>query len=297
VSAVITALRQVLGRTKKATVPVDVAVHPALLDPITVACRLAGGHELGGPLFGVVEPSWDTAPEPHVTLLATLPPDGDLDGHPDSVTLGGARDGQRAVAALRWWRKVTGMQILHVGDWHLHPGRLRQPSGGDEETALQMLAESAAGTWIVAIAVSSCHPRHRIEATAGSCSVADGREHDLELGFFRATSGGLMRCPVAIDASLPALPPLPWHLQDPSRLKVELRLLAAAGYRVRLAEAARGIATGPMIEVALNGTVVATALTPREYPLIPPVLVVNGRHTTPIWHPGRFIIDGIRCES
>ncbi|MGH3033965.1 MAG: hypothetical protein ACRDON_05330, partial [Gaiellaceae bacterium] len=103
-------------------VPATVLVRPDVLRSIRLACGGAGDRETGGPLIGTVQRSWEPEGERLiVAVLGTLSPGPGMRARSSSVALGALGDGERAASALRWWRSATRLDLVHIGDWHLHP--------------------------------------------------------------------------------------------------------------------------------------------------------------------------------
>lgn len=279
---------------------VMLAVGPAVLRDICAAASRAAEHETGGPLFGTVEQSWDGGRfRPLVSVLGTVPPGPSLRSSPASVALGFAADGERSASALRWLREVTGLDLVHVGDWHLHPSGCPEASEGDRRTAQALLAVADTQVWLVAVCVRTSQASDQIATSDSVVRVSRAGEDGHELRFCQAVSdGGLVRIDPAVDGrSLPALPPLPWHITDPGRFWAECRLLQAAGFSVAL-KASVSADGEPQLEFAVrrrDGSAVLLSTSAR-YPLEPPLLrSENGTHMglrTP-WAPSLFLADAL----
>jgi hypothetical protein len=276
--------------------PASVLVRPDVLRCISATSRAAAELETGGPLIGTVQRSWEPAGERLiVSVLATVPPGPSLTGRHSSVALGRHADGERAAAALRWLRSVTGIDLVHVGDWHRHPSGCGEPSTGDAVTATRMLAASEAGIWLVAIAVGDERCRDRLDAAghlARHCSQSDSCQ---EVRFYREVGRSEpVSVPIRVEqTALPRLPELPWHLADPERFAAECRLLDAAGFKTAIgsADGSRGV----MLRLQRNGRPVTVATRPG-YPRDAPELVDDrGRRVEcRDWSAGRFLVDVVR---
>jgi hypothetical protein len=247
-------------------------------------CAVAGASvETGGPLIGTVARSWGHG---RVTLivsvLGTVPPGPAVVGTPASVSLGVESDGERAASALRWWRAVTRLELVHLGDWHLHPDGLPEPSRGDEMTACRMDAERSTPIWLAGIATPHAPPR-----------------------FHRAGLAGLALVGVRVDDdAIPGLPGLPWHITDPPRFAAECRLLHAAGYTSAIGPPADPVAAGDRPGVTLrvrrNGGPALTVVTGPRYPYEPPAaLDERGRRVAlpGVWCAERFLVDLLNGAS
>jgi hypothetical protein len=252
--------------------PARVLMRPEVLRVIGDCAAGSSRAETGGPLVGTVQRSWEGEPPALiVSVLGTVPPGPAVRGDPSSVSLGVERDGERAVAALRWWRAVTGIELGHLGDWHVHPGGFPKPSRGDEMTACRMHAESPAPIWLAGIATGDSAPR-----------------------FYRATAlAGLAHVPVRVEhEAIPALPALPWNITDPPRFAAECRLLHASGYTTSIAAA--GESPDLTLQLRRDGGAPITVVTGPHYPQEPPsVLDGSGRRLVPRgrWSAEQFLVD------
>ena len=231
-----------------------------------------------------------------VSLLGTVPPGPAMPASGCSVSLGTSADGERAASAIRWWRTVTGLDLVHIGDWHKHNARLPVPSPGDHLTAKEMSRDSSLPVWLAAIAVKETAEEVETGVEENSAYVthsAAGCEH---VGFYRASPAkGLVPMPVLIEPdALPSLPPLPWHVADPARFAAECRLLAAAGVGVAIEPSGSRARPGLVLRLRPDGKPGVTAITGPGYPNDPPVLRgadfkrLNG---TGPWSAGRFLVD------
>jgi hypothetical protein len=279
--------------------PATVLVQPDLLRTVAGAVASAGELETGGPLIGTVQSSWDAdalAPRLIVSVLATVPPAPALRAGESWVSLGRRADGERAASAIRWWRAVTGLELVHLGDWHKHDARMPEPSDGDRMTAKKMSAEARAPIWLTAIAVGQRSEQEKTGVDGNCAQIARSVADCEQLRFYRAAAGaGLTQIPIRVEAeALPALPQLPWHVTDPARFAAECRLLAAYGYTVAIEASKSRARLGLVLRLRSDEQPGFTVFTAPGYPLEPPLLRDgNGRRVKPngLWSPGRFLVD------
>lgn len=278
-----------------------VLVRPDLVREIAGAAAASPDAETGGPLFGTVQRSWEAGPEATLiaSLLGTVPPGGAVLGEAASVGLGASGDGERAASALRWLRSVTGLDLVHLGDWHTHPGGAAIPSWGDVLTARAMRARAGAPLWLVAVAAGRSTERERLEAGAKGVTHQQRSLNTLDVRFYREAGGPkLIPVPTQVEAvALPRLPALPWHVADAQRFAAECRLLAAAGFRIGLEDAANG---RPALALVLSrdGERPVRVLTGSGYPVDEPVVHDGFGRRVAIgdWTPQRFLVDLVREE-
>jgi hypothetical protein len=274
-------------------------LHPGVLGTIACAVASAGDLETGGPLIGTVQRSWDGdagPPRQVVSVLGTVPPGPALRASEGWVSMGPGADGERAASAIRWWRAVTGLELLHLGDWHKHDAALPEPSAGDRETARRMAAETAAPLWLAAVAIGE-HSEKSDTDTEGNCvqlarTVADSEQ----VRFYRADAvAGLTPMPLRLERdALPALPALPWHVVDPGRFASECRLLAGAGFGVAIEPSDAGARPGLLLRLRSRERPGLTVVTGPDYPAEPPVIRdASGRRVRAAgpWSAGRFLAD------
>jgi hypothetical protein len=279
--------------------PATVLVHPDVLHVIAGAVQAAGDLETGGPLIGTVQRSWNDDGRPPsliVSLLGTVPPGPAMRAHHSSVSLGSSADGERAASAIRWWRTVTGLDLVHLGDWHKHHSRTPLPSVGDRMTAKEMCAESAAPIWLAAIAVGERIDEVETGAKDNRVHVARSVADCEQVGFYRGSAAkGLVPIPIQVEAdALPSLPRLPWHVADPARFAAECRLLAAAGLRVAIEASESRVRPGLILRLRRAGKPLFTVTTGPDYPDRPPLLHDgNGTRVkaNARWSAGRFLVD------
>jgi hypothetical protein len=264
-------------------------VRPEVVQAIADAARAADGCETGGPLLGTVQRSWDGARGRLIAgVLGTVVP-RTADADRSWVRLG--PDGVAAAAALSWWREVTGLDLLHLGDWHVHPAGRPEPSAGDRCTAAEMAAASTAPLWLTAVAVPEAGDAAPLTADRHLVTRHQG-VGPARIGFHRAAEGLALRpTPVRVEGeALPRLPSLPWHVADPARFAAECRLLDAAGYALAL-DGLR--ADQALVRVHRDGEPARTIATSGGYPSRPPVLIgPDGKGRIPDgWRPDRFLVD------
>jgi hypothetical protein len=279
--------------------PARVVVRPELLHTIGAASALAGRNETGGPLLGTIQRSWEGAtPTLIVSVLGTVPPGAGLEAAPSRVGLGNAVDGERAASALRWWRSVTGFDLLHLGDWHKHPSGCPEPSRGDRATARGMSLECSAPLWLVAVGVSGVRMHRHAEAEGNIVRRSTERVQADELRFYRADPrAGLARLPVRIDGkALPRLPRLPWHIAQPARFAAECRMLREAGFTPALRASLRHGRPAVELRLAQDGGAALTVVTGPRFPEEAPELYDERGRALRLpggWSPGRFLVDAV----
>jgi len=296
----VTPLRPVSRRRAASLATATVLVRPEVLRTISVGIARAGDDETGGPFFGTVQRTWDGGTYRFAAaLLGTRPPGPAVDGGPGSVGLGARSDGERAASALRWLRETTGLDLLHVGDWHRHPFGSPHPSGGDQRTAREMWELTAAPLWLTAIAVDDATSEQDAGAEDNVVTLTRSRRHDQEIHFYQACEPrGLVPMRVRIDAETsPKLPPLPWYIVDSARFAAECRLLLANGFRPALQPLMPGARPAVILRLERDGgdplTVETGLRHPDEEPL---VRDAKGRRIRlrSAWSPERFIVDLLR---
>ena len=281
--------------------PTRLVVRPELVRTMAAATFASDPYETGGPLIGTVARSWNGARFVSlVSLLGTILPAPGVNGLLASVSLGAGADGEREASALRWLRATTGIDLVHLGDWHAHPSGLCRPSAGDVRTAVAMRAKSAAPTWLTGISVGRPDGRDDVVSCGGAARYAQDRLDSAEVRFFEAVGQRLTALAVHVDSEgLPRLPPLPWHLADPARFAAECRLLAAAGFRTAIDASANG-RPGVSLRVQREEGSPFTIDTGPAYPSMPPELRDERgrpiRLRTP-HSPDRFLVDLVQEAS
>lgn len=282
-------------------VPLTVLLRPELVRTIAAAAARSGELETGGPLFGTVQRTWNgSSLVPVVSALGTVPPGSGVRGRDTSVSLGVDGDGDRASSALRWLRATTGLDLVHLGDWHVHPSGFCEPSAGDERTAEAMREESGAPVWLSAIAVCRRKWSEDVAASADAVRYTRERLESAEVRFFQSLGRRLVPTRARVEAdAIPRLPPLPWHVTDPTRFATECRLLAAGGFKTAIEAAPKG-QPGLALRVQREGGRTLVVLTGLDYPRKPPELRDgHGRRLVPRtpFSADRFLVDVVREVS
>ena len=244
-----------------------------------------------------MQQSWDGERlVPLVSILGTVPPGPALNGREASVSLGRDGDGERAASALRWLRSTSGLELVHLGDWHAHPAGYCELSSGDLKTARKLQAASESPVWIAAVAVSSCEPWEKVDASSRLIHF----QHDLyvtaELRFYQVQARTFEPLPVTFSDSLPLLPPLPWHINDPARFAGECRLLAAAGFKTEI-DAPRDGRAGLMLRLRREGGRAIVVYTAPNYPRKAPELSDERGRRLALrgeWSPNLFLVDVVK---
>jgi hypothetical protein len=283
--------REVLPPVLAATV----FVRPELLWSIEAACGGARDVETGGPLIGTVQRSWEPRGKRLiVAVLGTVPPGPGLVARSSSVGIGEQTDGDRAASALRWWRSATGLELVHLGDWHMHPSGYSEPSAGDDLTAHRMHKESGGPVWLAAIAAGAERRDDALETEEHVARLSGECASLLEIAFYRDVGRmELSALPIRVEgAAIPRLPALPWHLADPMRFAVECRLLDAAGFKTAISTDEH---VGLELRLSRNGRAV-TVTTGSGYPVEEPKVAGDRRLRVRRrgWSPDRFLVDLVR---
>jgi hypothetical protein len=211
-----------------------------------------------------------------------------------SVGMGHGADGERAASALRWWRETTGLDLVHLGDWHRHLPGSPEPSTGDHLTARRMREETPAPVWLTAVAVADRQQDEAVEETRNLARTTEAWRTAGEVRFYRQLlGGGLVPMPVRLEAdAIPRLPPLPWHVADPIRFAAECRLLRAAGYGIEIQAGAPHDGLGLTFRVPRDGAGQVTLVTSSRYPReAPAVLTDGGLRPVRGWSATRFLVD------
>ena len=282
---------------------VTVVVRPEVIRSIADAAGAAGPRETGEPLIGTIQPSWEQGGERLIaSILGSVPAGPHVHGRVASVALGDAGDGERAASALRWWRKVTGLDLRHLGDWHKHPSGVPQPSQGDRATARNVKAESSAAVWLSAIAVCDHARTHSAVAEGAAVTFTDEEETLGKVRFYREMDRtGLTPIEVRVEEhAIPALPLLPWHIADSVRFAAECRLLQAAGFLIAIEPSITRSGAGLALKMTSPDGESFVVMTGRRYPLAAPKLFdAHGRKTAVEngWSPARFLVDLVKEQK
>lgn len=276
--------------------PATVVVRPEVLRTIARSCARSDGLETGGPLIGLIHRSWSAGrSEILVQVLGTVPPAPWGRAGSAWVALGRQGEGERAASALRWWRAVTELDLRHLGDWHRHLGGRPAPSAGDRTTVTAMWGTSGLPLWLTAVAVGQSRAAGGTECGGNLIRLAADVRGEWEIGFHRAAPGARLD-PVAVRPegwAIPGLPPLPWHITDPSRWATECRLLAGAGWRVAVDPRRPDRRLGITLRLSVDGRAPITVLTGLRYPAERPAILDPGGRARAVdqWSPARFLVD------
>lgn len=277
-----------------------VLVRPEVVRSIVRAATMEDLRETGGPLIGTVQRSWDgTEGRLIVSVLATVPPGPALNGRVSSVAMGKGADGERAASALRWWRDTTGLDLVHLGDWHRHLPGSPEPSAGDHQTARRMREASPAGVWLTAVAVSEPERTESLEVKGNLGRSTESWSAAGEVRFYRQVLGGrLVAMRIRLEAAaIPRMPALPWHVADPVRFAAECRLLRAAGYVAQVHAATPDGRPGVTFRLSRDGDEPLTIVTASRYPREAPAsLTDRGLAPIPGWSPARFLADVVGSD-
>jgi hypothetical protein len=282
------------------TVPAArVLVHPELVREVAGFASASPVAETGGPLLGTLQRSWEGRGTTFiVSILGTVPPGPGLRASSCSVALGSTGDGERAAAALRWLRSATGLDLLHLGDWHTHPGGLARPSEFDVSTAGEMAPRGGAAPWLVAIVATRAAAREELTAHGKGVSRRVASSDSIDLRVYReAGRAGLVPVAARLDAhALPRLPAPPWHIADSERFAAECRLLAAAGYRIAVEERPMNGSRDLTLRLQRDGGRPFDVVTGPNHPLDEPRLGDARGRSVPLrkWSPDRFLADVVQ---
>jgi hypothetical protein len=205
------------------------------------------------------------------------------------------------------------MPLMHVGDWHKHPGDMTYTSEGDEETARKMIADAETPIQHVVVPIVTMYSlRDEPEAAAGLAEaeeesvVLPGMEMEpkvdplknpppsaivrtledkgwgIRIDFWYRSKRIKHLIPIVPviwpDDRIPGLPPVAWHLQHPKRFDQEYDLLTQGGYAV---DVVQWDADGrPPYEICFSvykpgSKQVMILVTPVDYPVQMPALRVS----------------------
>ena len=265
---------------------IDAMVHGALIY----------NTETGEALIGLAVANAER-PEPDIVILETIAPDatavrqsvyfeqGD-DWQSDVVSWlsdnwDDVRKGTTGKAKIepRW-----NVPLVHIGDWHKHPGSMTEPSFGDMRTARSVLADKHLNaSFLLAILATVW------ERTAAHAAVEAMAEDDRPILVDPSDEPGLtirLDCwhmshrtrrflhttpIVQPNEALPTLPILGWHLAAQGRMRWEIVELEKAGYAV-ISVDQQDVDHLPPRELCLtlerqDGGQVLIAVTQADYPL------------------------------
>jgi hypothetical protein len=247
-----------------------IRVAQASLPRLTIAQRvvdkmvrnaLVYDTETGESLFGFAVKSTGRT-EPDLYVIDTIAPD-------ESAIRRGAyfEQGDSMQSDIgRWWdsnwnqlrrlrRSSYGsaigakwdVPIIHMGDWHKHPGTLIEPSWGDTDTARDRIFDDddKIPKQILALLVTVWEEdRDRMFAESETPNSVNGLPYAIRIPvennlvvrvdswyMSRATRRFVRVCPVIVpDKTLPSLPELSWDITQPDRCNHEVKLLEDEGY-------------------------------------------------------------------
>lgn len=192
------------------------------------------------------------------------------------------------------WEAKWDVPLLHLGDWHKHPGTLIEPSWGDRDTARGAIADKIAdgesSAQLLAI-LATIWDRSQDE----SFSVTEPEEtknHQprpikvpiegnalvrLDCWYMSRRVRRFVRLTPTVvpDNTLPTLAPMGWHLSQLDRLERELALLSGAGYSVSVEQ--HDADDVPPLEICLalarpNSPRVLILVTQANYPSVRPTI-------------------------
>jgi hypothetical protein len=200
------------------------------------------------------------------------------------------RDRQRKdkgeVVAAKW-----DVPLMHLGDWHKHPGTLVEPSWGDSDTARNhIFDEEVKNPQILAI-LATVWDRARAESEDISFgdTVPNDQPQPLKIAIdnrtlvrldcwymSRLTRRFVRLTPVVVpDKALPALPIIGWHLNDHARMGKEVEALNKEGYSVSVEQYNTDQALPLEICLTLakrSGQHILIVITQADYPASMPVI-------------------------
>lgn len=181
--------------------------------------------------------------------------------------------------------------LVHLGDWHKHPGTLIQPSWGDTDTAREHIFDDEEGSPQLLAILATVWDRERDRAFAESESseslsndpqpirvpIDDQLVVRLDCWYMSRHTRRFVRLTptVVADKVLPSLPILGWHLTEPERMRSELDVLSKAGYSVGIDQ--YDADSQPPLEICLTlarpgGPKVLTVVTHADYPAAMPTI-------------------------
>ena len=187
-------LRNLFNRSPRPARPPQVTIAQRVIDKI-VANALHYATETGESLVGLVIPSQERQ-EPDLYVLDTIAPDesairegayfeqgDDLQGdtfnwlYDNWELLRRQQGGLSGTPASGRWN----VPLMHLGDWHKHPGTYFQPSLGDLDTAREQLFERGSTTTLVLVMLATVWDNGTAAASAAAESPpADAGSVDAE---------------------------------------------------------------------------------------------------------------------
>lgn len=185
----------------------------------------------------------------------------------------------RALRRASYGNAVAGKwdtPLKNLGDWHKQPGMIR-PSLGDLRTAKQFIREEKLNymlTPIVTFSDEVVEPDAQNTVLVSLETESFAVRIDFWMIFRNAGRFEAVQPILVEDEALPKLPPITWHIANPSRLDNELDLLQQAGLQV-LDISLWDTRQHPPMDTCLvlhrQGTrYVVIAITPFNYPQRPP---------------------------
>jgi len=231
--------------------------------------------ETGESLVGFRIPS-EGKPEPDLVVVETIPPDEDAVRENALFIQGDDLQGD----IFNWyhdnWQRFQRGQkagtkwdttLVHLGDWHKHPGDLVEPSWGDADTARDIISDEKSGApqllvilatvwdqWMLEElgSVRRVRPHEVTELFGPLETVTTTRRVDEEAEYtlripidnnsvvridFWYMSQQVRRFTrlkpnVVPNADLPDLVPLSWHLGAFERLQTEIEAMKQAGFAI-----------------------------------------------------------------
>ena len=291
--------------------------------------------ETGEALIGLALPSAGanagvggrSAPEPDLVVLGTIAPDAsavrtgiffeqgdDLQSDTLNWLADNWNDAHKTATDSKADSKADprwNAPLIHLGDWHKHPGTLVEPSPGDANTAVDLIYDrDIQRPYILAILATLWNKAAAQKAIAelaalpNSNGISNGTPLLIDLPddptiavridcwyLSRQTRIFVRLSPmVQPDAALPALPLVGWHLTDPKRMWRECNALLDAGYAVQIDE--RDTDGKPPREICLTvtkGQHTWIIVTPADYPHhAPHIRRISSESSTGLADPPTF---------
>ena len=196
--------------------------------------------------------------EPQIAVLDTVAPDASAVRH--SVYFEQGDEWQSEM--LRWlsdnWDDTRqrpdstpailplwNVPLIHLGDWHKHPGTLTEPSRGDTHTAREVLADRQVNAAFLLAILATVWDRDKAQAAVATLSgqarplLIDPPEQPassirLDCWYMSARNRRFVHVAPTVqpDSALPTLPIRSWHLAGPGRMRWEIVQIEKAGYAV-----------------------------------------------------------------
>jgi hypothetical protein len=183
--------------------------------------------------------------------------------------------------------------LVHLGDWHKHPGTLTEPSWGDTDTARHHIFDDSVKTpQLLALLATAWGSRSAAEDDSADSvtrheyaqpiKVPVGGDTIIRIDCWyisRLTRRFVRVAPqVMADNLLPSLPIIGWHLAQPERLSQEIEALKREGYAVSIEQYEAN--DEPPLEVCLTlarraGHNILIVVTEADYPASMPTIRVT----------------------